>query len=84
MIENIVRHIEAGEKPLQAALNGAGQIGFTIVSITFSLIAVFIPIFFMGGIVGRLFHEFAATVSIAVLASAFFSLTLTPVLARCF
>jgi hydrophobe/amphiphile efflux-1 (HAE1) family protein len=80
MIENIVRHIEAGEKPLQAALNGAGQIGFTIISITFSLIAVFIPIFFMGGIVGRLFHEFAATVSIAVLASAFFSLTLTPVL----
>ena len=84
MIENIVRHIEAGEKPLQAALNGAGQIGFTIVSITFSLIAVFIPIFFMGGIVGRLFHEFAATVSIAVLASAFFSLTLTPVLCSLF
>ena len=84
MIENIVRHIEAGEKPLQAALNGAGQIGFTIISITFSLIAVFIPIFFMGGIVGRLFHEFAATVSIAVLASAFFSLTLTPVLCSLF
>ena len=84
MIENIVRHIEAGEGPLQAALNGAGQIGFTIISITFSLIAVFIPIFFMGGIVGRLFHEFAATVSIAVLASAFFSLTLTPVLCSMF
>jgi hydrophobe/amphiphile efflux-1 (HAE1) family protein len=84
MIENIVRHIEAGERPLQAALNGAGQIGFTIVSITFSLIAVFIPIFFMGGIVGRLFHEFAATVAIAVLASAFFSLTLTPVLCSLF
>ncbi len=84
MIENIVRHIEAGEGPLQAALNGAGQIGFTIVSITFSLIAVFIPIFFMGGIVGRLFHEFAATVAIAVLASAFFSLTLTPVLCSIF
>ncbi|MGH6663790.1 MAG: efflux RND transporter permease subunit, partial [Pseudolabrys sp.] len=84
MIENIVRHIEAGEKPMQAALNGAGQIGFTIISITFSLIAVFIPIFFMGGIVGRLFHEFAATVSIAVLASAFFSLTLTPVLCSLF
>ncbi|MBO0737165.1 MAG: efflux RND transporter permease subunit, partial [Alphaproteobacteria bacterium] len=80
MIENIVRHIEAGDPPLQAALKGAGQIGFTIISITCSLIAVFIPIFFMGGIVGRLFHEFAATVSIAVLASAFFSLTLTPVL----
>jgi len=84
MIENIVRYIEAGERPLQAALHGAGQIGFTIVSITFSLIAVFIPIFFMGGIVGRLFHEFAATVTIAVLASAFFSLTLTPVLCSLF
>ncbi len=84
MIENIVRHIEAGEAPLQAALNGAGQIGFTIISITFSLIAVFIPIFFMGGVVGRLFHEFAATVSISVLASAFFSLTLTPVLCSLF
>jgi hydrophobe/amphiphile efflux-1 (HAE1) family protein len=84
MIENIVRHIEAGERPLPAALSGAKQIGFTIVSITFSLIAVFIPIFFMGGIVGRLFHEFAATVSIAVLASAFFSLTLTPVLCSLF
>jgi hydrophobe/amphiphile efflux-1 (HAE1) family protein len=84
MIENIVRHIEAGERPLQAALHGAGEIGFTIVSITFSLIAVFIPIFFMGGIVGRLFHEFAATVAIAVLASALFSLTLTPVLCSLF
>ena len=84
MIENIVRHIEAGERPFRAALAGAGQIGFTIVSITFSLIAVFIPIFLMGGIVGRLFHEFAATVAIAVLASAFFSLTLTPVLCSLF
>jgi hydrophobe/amphiphile efflux-1 (HAE1) family protein len=84
MIENIVRHIEAGQRPLQAALQGAGEIGFTIVSITFSLIAVFIPIFFMGGIVGRLFREFAATVTIAVLASAFFSLTLTPVLCSLF
>jgi hydrophobe/amphiphile efflux-1 (HAE1) family protein len=84
MIENIVRHIEAGEPPMQAALKGAGQIGFTIISITFSLIAVFIPIFFMGGIVGRLFHEFAATVALAVLASAFFSLTLTPVLCSLF
>ncbi len=84
MIENIVRYIEAGEPPMQAALKGAGQIGFTIISITCSLIAVFIPIFFMGGIVGRLFHEFAATVSIAVLASAFFSLTLTPVLCSLF
>jgi hydrophobe/amphiphile efflux-1 (HAE1) family protein len=84
MIENIVRHIEAGERPMQAALEGAGEIGFTILSITFSLIAVFIPIFFMGGIVGRLFHEFAATVALAVLASAFFSLTLTPVLCSLF
>jgi hydrophobe/amphiphile efflux-1 (HAE1) family protein len=84
MIENIMRYIEAGERPLRAALKGAGQIGFTIISITFSLIAVFIPIFFMGGIVGRLFREFAATVSIAVLASAFFSLTLTPVLCSLF
>ena len=80
MIENIVRHIEAGERPLEAAFKGAGQIGFTILSITFSLIAVFIPIFFMGGVIGRVFHEFAATVALAVLASAFFSLTLTPVL----
>ncbi|MGH7095879.1 MAG: efflux RND transporter permease subunit, partial [Stellaceae bacterium] len=84
MIENIVRHIEAGESPMQAALNGAGQIGFTIISITCSLIAVFIPIFLMGGIVGRLFREFAATVAVAVLASAFFSLTLTPVLCSLF
>jgi hydrophobe/amphiphile efflux-1 (HAE1) family protein len=84
MIENIVRHIEAGERPMDAALNGAAQIGFTIISITFSLIAVFIPIFFMGGIIGRLFREFAATVALAVLASAFFSLTLTPVLCSLF
>ena len=59
MIENIVRYIEEGEKPFDAALKGAGQIGFTIISITFSLIAVFIPLLFMGGIVGRLFREFA-------------------------
>jgi hydrophobe/amphiphile efflux-1 (HAE1) family protein len=84
MIENIVRHIEAGERPLEAALKGAGQIGFTIISITFSLIAVFTPIFLMGGVIGRLFHEFAATVALAVLASAFFSLTLTPVLCSLF
>src|SRR6185437_6982054 len=78
------RHIEAGQRPLEAALAGAGEIGFTIVSITFSLIAVFLPIFFMGGVVGRLFHEFASTVALAVLASAFFSLTLTPVLCSLF
>jgi len=78
MIENIVRYIEHGESPYQAAVKGAGQIGFTILSITFSLLAVFIPLLLMGGIVGRLFHEFAVTVSIAVLISAFISLTLTP------
>jgi hydrophobe/amphiphile efflux-1 (HAE1) family protein len=80
MIENIVRYIEAGERPFDAALKGAGQIGFTIVSITFSLIAVFIPLLFMGGIVGRLFREFAVTVTVAVIMSAFVSLTLTPVM----
>src|SRR5690349_22780196 len=80
MIENIVRYIELGERPFEAALKGAGQIGFTIISITFSLIAVFIPLLFMGGIIGRLFREFAVTVSVAVIASAFVSLTLTPVM----
>ena len=80
MIENIVRYIEEGEKPFDAALKGAGQIGFTIISITFSLIAVFIPLLFMGGIVGRLFREFAVTVTVAVVMSAFVSLTLTPVM----
>ena len=80
MIENIVRYIERGEAPFAAAIKGAGQIGFTIVSITFSLIAVFIPLLFMGGIIGRLFREFAVTVSVAVVASAFVSLTLTPMM----
>jgi hydrophobe/amphiphile efflux-1 (HAE1) family protein len=80
MIENIVRYIEAGDSAFEAALKGAGQIGFTIISITFSLIAVFIPLLFMSGIVGRLFHEFAMTVSIAVVASAFIALTLTPMM----
>ncbi|HVC59766.1 MAG TPA: efflux RND transporter permease subunit [Acetobacteraceae bacterium] len=84
MIENIVRYIEQGEPPFRAALRGAGQIGFTIISITFSLIAVFIPLFFMGGIIGRLFREFAVTVSVAVVASAAVSLTLTPVLCTLF
>src|SRR5215813_11106965 len=84
MIENIVRYIEQGERPFEAALKGAGQIGFTIISITFSLIAVFIPLFFMGGIIGRLFREFAVTVSVAVVASAVVSLTLTPVLCSLF
>ena len=71
-------------RPFDAALKGAGQIGFTIISITFSLIAVFIPLFFMGGIIGRLFREFAVTVSVAVVASALISLTLTPVLCSLF
>ena len=84
MIENIVRYIEDGMRPLDAALKGAGQIGFTIISITFSLIAVFIPLFFMGGIIGRLFREFAVTVAVAVTASAIVSLTLTPVLCSLF
>src|SRR6202045_2273264 len=84
MIENIVRYIEQGDRPFEAALKGAGQIGFTIISITFSLIAVFIPLLFMGGIIGRLFREFAVTVSVAVVASAFVSLTLTPVMCSLF
>src|SRR5579871_1093452 len=84
MIENIVRYIELGLDPFAAALKGAGQIGFTIVSITFSLTAVFIPLLFMGGIVGRLFHEFAVTVTVAVSVSAFVSLTLTPVMCSLF
>ncbi|HEY0366857.1 MAG TPA: efflux RND transporter permease subunit, partial [Pyrinomonadaceae bacterium] len=80
MIENIVRYIEEGEKPLQAALKGAEQIGFTIVSLTISLIAVLIPLLFMGDIVGRLFREFAITLSVTILVSAVVSLTLTPVM----
>lgn len=80
MLENIVRHIDAGMSPLQAALQGSGEIGFTIVSITVSLVAVFIPVLLMGGVVGRLFHEFAMVVTIAIAASAFVSLTLTPML----
>ena len=84
MIENIVRYIEAGEPAFEAAIKGAGQIGFTIISITFSLIAVFIPLLFMSGIIGRLFHEFAMTVSIAVVASAFIALTLTPMMCSLF
>src|SRR6201990_2399213 len=80
MLENIVRHIEHGMKPYEAALKGAREIGFTIISITFSLIAVFIPVLLMGGIVGRVFREFAVTVSIAIIVSGFVSLTLTPML----
>ena len=84
MIENIVRYLEAGEKPFDAAIKGAGQIGFTIISITVSLVAVFIPLLFMAGIVGRLFREFAMTVTTAVLVSGFISLTLTPVMCSLF
>src|SRR6202171_4364160 len=80
MLENIVRHMERGEKPLEAALSGSREIGFTIVSMTISLTAVFIPIPFMGGILGRLFHEFAVTIGAAILVSGFVSLTLTPLL----
>ena len=80
MLENIYRHIEEGMKPMEAALKGAGEIGFTIVSISLSLMAVFIPLLLMGGIVGRLFREFAMTVTIAVVVSAFVSLTLTPMM----
>jgi multidrug efflux pump len=80
MIENIVRYIEEGEKPMQAALKGAEQIGFTIVSLTISLIAVLIPLLFMGDIVGRLFREFAITLSVTILISAVVSLTLTPMM----
>jgi hydrophobe/amphiphile efflux-1 (HAE1) family protein len=80
MIENIVRFIELGEPPLQAALKGAKQIGFTVISLSVSLIAVFIPLLFMTGIVGRLFREFAVTLSVAVAVSAIVSLTLTPMM----
>ncbi|HXE88285.1 MAG TPA: efflux RND transporter permease subunit [Hyphomicrobiaceae bacterium] len=80
MIENIVRHMEKGETPMQAALKGAREIGFTVISLTFSLIAVFIPLLFMSGLVGRMFREFALTLSIAVVISAIVSLTLTPML----
>ena len=80
MIENIVRHIEMGKRPMDAALEGSKQIGFTIISLSVSLVAVFIPLIFMTGIVGRLFREFAITLSIAVAVSAFVSLTLTPMM----
>jgi HAE1 family hydrophobic/amphiphilic exporter-1 len=80
MLENIVRHIENGMRPYEAALKGAREIGFTIISITFSLIAVFIPVLLMGGIVGRVFREFAVTIAVAIVVSGFVSLTLTPML----
>ena len=80
MLENIVRHIEMGEGVLEAALKGSREIGFTIVSMTLSLVAVFIPVLFMGGVLGRLLHEFSVTISLAILISGFVSLTLTPML----
>src|SRR5881392_4207102 len=84
MLENIFRHMEMGEKPLTAALVGSSEIGFTIVSMTLSLTAVFIPVLFMGGILGRLFREFAVTIGVAVLISGFVSLTLTPMMCAMF
>ena len=80
VLENIYRHIEEGERPFIAAIKGAREIGFTIISMTLSLVAVFIPVLFMGGVVGRVFREFAVTISVAILVSGFVSLTLTPML----
>src|SRR5580698_9108758 len=84
MLENIYRHIENGLSPLQATLKGAGQIGFTIMSISISLVAVFIPLLLMGGIVGRLFREFAITLTMTIAMSAFVALTLSPTMCALF
>jgi len=84
MLENIVRHLEMGKAPFKAAVDGAKEIGFTIVSMTLSLAAVFIPVLFMGGLIGRLFREFAVTIGVAVLVSGFIALTLTPMLSSRF
>ena len=81
MVENISRYIEMGDKPLEAALKGSAEIGFTIVSLTVSLIAVLIPLLFMGDIVGRLFREFAVTLAVTIIMSCIVSLTLTPMMA---
>ncbi|MGH7623412.1 MAG: efflux RND transporter permease subunit, partial [Gemmatimonadaceae bacterium] len=83
-LENIVRHLEMGKPKMQAAIDGAAEVGFTILSMTFSLAAVFIPFLFMGGIIGKLFHEFAVTIGAAILVSGFVSLTLTPMLSSRF
>lgn len=80
MLENIIRHMELGESRLEAALNGSREISFTILSMTISLVAVFIPMLFMGGLLGRLFHEFAVTIAVSILVSGFVSLSLTPML----
>ena len=82
MLENIVRHLEMGKPRMQAAIDGATEVGFTILSMTFSLAAVFIPFLFMGGIIGKLFHEFAVTIGVAILVSGVVSLTLTPMLSQ--
>src|SRR6202000_1579863 len=84
MLENIYRHIENGMSPMEAALKGAGEIGFTIISISLSLVAVFIPLLLMGGIVGRLFREFAIVVTLTIVVSAFVSLTLSPMMCSLF
>jgi len=84
MLENIVRHMEMGKPPMRAAVDGAAEVGFTILSMTISLTAVFIPILFLGGIVGRLFHEFAVVIAVSILVSGFVSLTLTPMLSSRF
>ncbi len=84
MLENIIRHMEMGETVMEAALKGSQEIGFTILSMTISLVAVFLPVFFMGGIIGRLLHEFAVTIGMAILISGFVALTLTPMLASRF
>ncbi len=84
MLENIVRHMELGESRMEASLRGSREIGFTIVSMTISLVSVFIPVLFMGGIVGRLLHEFSVTIAVAILVSGFVSLTLTPMLGSLF
>ena len=80
MLENIVRHMEMGKSPMRAAFDGSQEVGFTILSMTISLVAVFIPVLFMGGVVGRLFHEFAVTIAVAILFSGFVSLSLTPMM----
>src|SRR6202030_2958116 len=80
MLENIVRHMEMGKSPFRAAVDDSAEIGFTILSMTLSLAAVFIPLLFMGGIVGRLLHEFAVTIGVAILVSGFVSISLTPML----
>ena len=84
VLENIVRHMEMGKTPMRAAMDGAREVSFTILSMTLSLVAVFIPVLFLGGIVGRLFHEFAVVIAVAILVSGFVSLTLTPMLASRF